>query len=189
MKTLWREFLFEMFPDIKDVKMFKAVECCEAEKHQGCDDFTFRHLHGAVPVHFTLAGTDPDVFELSGKFPAEIVRNAENSDNFVQGKHAHNILLFNGFSYIKITKTMNTYPAFFVSLIPNSGYYIATESTIRQFGPERDTPFFKNPREQITNPVVGHVRYWRRHGNKETIPVHSHMPFYSLDFLIAVNAV
>jgi hypothetical protein len=72
-----------MFPDIKEVKMFKAVECCEAEKHQSCDDFTFRHLHGTVPVPSTLAGTDPDVFELRGKFPAEIVRNTENFSNSV----------------------------------------------------------------------------------------------------------
>jgi hypothetical protein len=71
------------------------VECCEADKHQDRDDFTFRHLHRAVPVPFTLARTDPDVFELNGEFPAEIICNAENFDNFVQAKYTHDILLFN----------------------------------------------------------------------------------------------
>jgi hypothetical protein len=77
------EFIVEMLPDIKEVKMFKVVECCEVKKHQDRDDFTFRHLHGVVSVPFSVTGTDLDVFELNGKFPAEIVRDTENFSNFV----------------------------------------------------------------------------------------------------------
>jgi hypothetical protein len=59
-----------MLPDIKEVKMFKVAKCCEEEKHQDRDDFTFRHLHGAFPEPFSVAGTDSDVFT-QGKNPCK----------------------------------------------------------------------------------------------------------------------
>jgi hypothetical protein len=72
-----------MLPDIKEVEMFKIMECTEVEKHQDRDDLALRHLQGAVPVPFTVARLDLDVFELKVKFLAEIVHNAENFSNFV----------------------------------------------------------------------------------------------------------
>jgi hypothetical protein len=83
-----------MLSDIKAIKMFKVMECSEVEKYQDRDDPALQHLHGAVTVSFTVAGTDLDVFELFRKFPAVIACEAENSDNFVWGKYTHNILLF-----------------------------------------------------------------------------------------------
>ena len=68
-------------------------------------------------------------------------------------------------------------------------YYIATVSAIGQYGLEWNTQFLKNPHEQVSSLTVGHVCYCHPHGNKETILIHNHMPFYPFDFLVAVNAV
>jgi hypothetical protein len=45
-------------------------------------------------VPFTVAWPDLDVFELKGKFLAEIVYNTENFSNFVKGKYTHDASLF-----------------------------------------------------------------------------------------------
>jgi hypothetical protein len=89
------EFFFQVFPDIKEIKMLEIMECAEVKKQQDRDNFAFRHLQGAIPVSFVIAGADLEIIEFFGEFFAEIVHNTENFDNFVWGKKAHIILLFN----------------------------------------------------------------------------------------------
>ncbi|MDR1198219.1 MAG: hypothetical protein LBK94_04300 [Prevotellaceae bacterium] len=71
------------------------MECAEVKKQQDSDDFAFRHRQGTIPVPFDIAGLDLEIFEFFGKFLSEIVYNTENFGNFVRGKYAHVILLFN----------------------------------------------------------------------------------------------
>jgi hypothetical protein len=55
------EFLLQVFPNIKEIKMLEIMECAEVKKQQNRDDFAFRHPQGAIPVSFAIAGADLEI--------------------------------------------------------------------------------------------------------------------------------
>jgi hypothetical protein len=57
-----------VFSNIKEIKMLEIMECAEVKKQQDRDNFVFRHLHGAIPVPFAIAGLDLEIFEFFGEF-------------------------------------------------------------------------------------------------------------------------
>jgi hypothetical protein len=78
-----------MYSNIKEIKMLEIIKCTEVKKQQNHDYLAFRHPQKAIPVSLAIAGLNLKIFEFFGEFLAEIVRNAENFDNFVWNKKAH----------------------------------------------------------------------------------------------------
>jgi hypothetical protein len=66
----------------------KIFEVSSVKKQQNCDYFTPGHPAWTIPVLSVLFGQFLEFFHLRLKILAEIVDNAENSDNFVGCKHA-----------------------------------------------------------------------------------------------------